>query len=133
MTLMKLVMPTLLLLLLNSSQTNCSQLYDNTTDMLSLLDFKEAVTNDPKGSLSSWNRTTPLCRWKGVKCSPTRPGRVVALDLSGQSLAGVITSSLGNLTFLEKLDLSTNQFSGLLPPLNHLHMLQVLNLSTNSL
>lgn len=102
---MKLNLITLFLLLLLSYRSNkisCSPHHENTSSMLSLLEFKEAITNDPQGALSSWNRSTPFCRWKGVRCSSTHQGRVVILDLAGQRLAGTISSSLGNLTFLRR-------------------------------
>jgi len=31
----------------------------NSSDMLSLLDFKNTITGDPKGALRSWNATQP--------------------------------------------------------------------------
>lgn len=57
----------------------------------------------------------------------------MALNLTGQHLAGDISSTLGNLTFLNTLILSENGFSNqLLPPLGRLHRLQYLDLSNNS-
>ncbi|RCV07318.1 hypothetical protein SETIT_1G234400v2 [Setaria italica] len=112
---------------------HCSTVPKNSTDMLSLLDFKQAITNDPGKVLSNWTASTPYCQWTGVKCSRTHTDRVVVLDLAGHSLTGTLTASLGNLTFLRILNLSVNHFSGHLPHLNHLHQLEVLNLSSNSL
>jgi len=126
-----LILLPLLLLFHGSSKISCSTVPDNTTDVLSLLAFKAA--NDPTGVLNSWNSSTSHCMWKGVKCSVTHPGRVTALEFSGNKLAGSISSSLGNLTFLTTLDLSANGFSGELPPLNRLHKLEILNLSSNML
>jgi len=112
---------------------HCSTVPGNSTDMLSLLDFKRDITNDPRQALSSWNASTPHCKWEGVNCSLTHPGRVTVLNLTEQGLSGSISPSLGNLTFLETLDLSTNSFTDELPPLNRLHRLQKLWLSENSL
>ncbi|KAM3412693.1 hypothetical protein ACQJBY_004057 [Aegilops geniculata] len=112
---------------------HCSTVPGNSTDMLSLLDFKRSITNDPRQALSSWNASIPHCKWEGVNCSLTHPGRVTMLILSERELSGRISPSLGNLTFLETLDLSTNSFTSELPPLGHLHRVQQLLLSNNSL
>ncbi|KAI5010751.1 hypothetical protein ZWY2020_012888 [Hordeum vulgare] len=105
--------------------------HGNRTDMLALLDFKGA-TNDPTGALRSWDRRVHYCHWKGVTCSSLKPGRVAFLELADERLSGEITPSLGNLTYLQVLDLSSNGFSGQLPSLNQLHELFVLDLGNNS-
>ncbi|KAL6651007.1 hypothetical protein ACP70R_009932 [Stipagrostis hirtigluma subsp. patula] len=102
-------------------------------DMLSLLEFKRAITNDPTGALSSWNASVHFCRWSGVRCSRARPPRVVALDLAGRTLAGGVSPSLGNLTRLASLTLSTNKLAGPIPHLGGLRDLQLLDLSDNLL
>ncbi|KAF8712825.1 hypothetical protein HU200_028598 [Digitaria exilis] len=82
----------------------------------------------------SWNDTTHFCSWKGVQCSAKHPNRVTSLLLQNQGLAGLISPSLGNLTFLKVLILSTNSFTGeISPSLGHLHRLQELNLINNTL
>uniref|UniRef100_A0A8I6YHL5 non-specific serine/threonine protein kinase n=1 Tax=Hordeum vulgare subsp. vulgare TaxID=112509 RepID=A0A8I6YHL5_HORVV len=128
-----LIFPTLLLLSLGAIKISSAPLPDNSTDVLWLEAFKHEIISDPSGWLSSWNSSSSHCLWPGVKCSPTHPGRVVALQLFGLNLAGQISSSIGNLTFLTTLNLSTNGFSGQLPPLDHLQKLQVLDLSMNQL
>ncbi|VAH52198.1 unnamed protein product [Triticum turgidum subsp. durum] len=123
-----------LLLFYGAGNINCSTVnHENSRDMRSLLDFK-AATNDPTDALRSWDRSVHYCNWTGVICSSLCPGRVAALQLAGQSLAGEITPSLGNLTFLKVLNLSSNGFSGQLTPLNlnQLHELVLLDLSSNS-
>ncbi|KAM0832844.1 hypothetical protein ACQ4PT_064642 [Festuca glaucescens] len=105
----------------------------STDDMLSLQDFRKAITHDPNGDLNSWNSSIDHCLWAGITCSHTHLGRVVALNLTGRGFAGNISPSLGNLTFLKAMDLSANSFSGQLPPLNRLHKLQSLVLSNNTL
>ncbi|XP_066333361.1 receptor kinase-like protein Xa21 [Miscanthus floridulus] len=113
---------------------NCTTLNGNDTDFISLLDFKRAIINDPKGALSSWNTTIHFCSWEGVVCSQTRPERVVKLNLSGQALEGHISPSLGNMSYLIYLYLPMNIFSGHIPPhLGYLRKLQFLNLGNNSL
>ncbi|KAG2659691.1 hypothetical protein PVAP13_1KG377000 [Panicum virgatum] len=103
-------------------------------DMLALLDFKKAISgNKPNRALSSWNTSTPFFQWKGVLCSTEHPGRVVKLHLHHQGLSGPISPYLGNLTLLRELNLSRNNLSGRLPPLNRLHALEVIDLAENSL
>lgn len=123
----------LLLLCYGVGNIQCSTVHENNIDLHSLLDFKKGITDDPRGVLSSWNTSIHYCRWRGLTCTPTRPWRVSGLNLTGQSLAGEITSSLANLTFLSFLDLSSNRFFGQFPLLNHLKQLDTLNTSFNSL
>lgn len=119
-----------LLLALGGSKISCAA--DNSTDVLALQDFKNEISVDPTGVLDSWNSTISHCMWKGVRCSPAHAGRVVALELPGLQLAGQISPSVGNLTFLKMLNLSANSLSGQLPPFNYLHKLEILDLSSNS-
>ncbi|KAF3779212.1 putative LRR receptor-like serine/threonine-protein kinase [Nymphaea thermarum] len=65
----------------------------------------------------------------GGWCSSLR-----ALDMSGNSLAGTIPSSFGNLSSLIRLDLSSNKLTGSIPvELGHLKNLQYLSLARNNL
>lgn len=123
----------LLLSLDGSSMINCATIPDNSTDVLSLQDFKHEISGDPTRVLDSWNSTISHCMWQGVRCSLAHPGRVVALELPSLNLVGQISPSIGNLTFLKTLNLSANILSGQLPPFNHLQRLQILDLSSNSL
>ncbi|XP_062219654.1 receptor kinase-like protein Xa21 [Phragmites australis] len=123
----------LALLLLCYGAENVYCVHDNSTDLHSLLDFKQDITNDPNEALSSWNTDTHYCRWKYVTCTQTRPWRVSGLNLTGQSLSGSVTTSLGNLTFLNTLDLSVNNLFGQIPPLHQLQQLKILVLKNNLL
>ncbi|XP_066332040.1 receptor kinase-like protein Xa21 isoform X2 [Miscanthus floridulus] len=127
---------TLLLLLLlcyGVGNVHCSTIRQNRIDLQALLDFKQGVS-DPSGALSNWSSSSHFCRWNGVTCTRTRPYRLRWLNLTGQSLSGQISSSLSNLTFLNFLDLSNNNFVGPLPPLlGRLRQLQFLWLEQNSL
>jgi len=125
-----LILLAFLVLSYGAGNVHCSIVHGNSTDMLWLLDFKTA-TSDPTHALRSWNRSIHYCNWTGVKCSPRNPWRVAALLLPSQSLSGQITPSLGNLTFLKILDLSSNGFSGQLPPLSQLHELTQLSFRFN--
>jgi hypothetical protein len=106
-------------------------IHENIVDLHALLDFKQGIT-DPQEALSNWSTATHFCRWNGVKCTTTRPFRVSSVNLTGQNLQGHI-SSLGNLTFLNTLDLSNNKFLGHIPLLGNLKELHTLYLWSNQL
>uniref|UniRef100_A0A0E0MCZ2 Receptor kinase-like protein Xa21 n=1 Tax=Oryza punctata TaxID=4537 RepID=A0A0E0MCZ2_ORYPU len=106
----------------------------NETDRLSLLEFKNAISLDPKQAMISWNDSNHFCSWEGVSCSSKNPPRVTSIDLSNQDLAGNISPSLGNLTFLRHLSLVNNRFTKQIPAsLGHLRRLRSLYLSNNTL
>ena len=81
----------------------------NETDKLALLGFTSKITEDPSRVFTSWNQSVHFYRWTGVKCGLTQE-RVVSLNLKGLSLAGTISSHLGNLSLLNSLDLAENSF-----------------------
>ncbi|XP_073103202.1 uncharacterized protein [Elaeis guineensis] len=105
------------------------------SDHLALISFKSDIYDDPSRALSSWdNKSLHFCQWKGVTCGSRHPERVIALDLPSFGLAGTISSSIANLTFLRRLSLQENQLHGSIPQdLGHLRRLVRLNLSLNSL
>lgn len=128
-----LILFTLLLLCYGVGNVSAA-VHENSVDLQALLVFKQGISSDPKGALSSWNTNTHFCRWNGVNCNVTaRPLRVTELNLTGQSLSGQISPSLGNLTFLKNLDLSKNNFIGPLPLLRNLQYLQNVQLYKNLL
>ncbi|XP_060175541.1 putative receptor-like protein kinase At3g47110 [Lycium barbarum] len=103
------------------------------TDKLALLDLKSKITEDTQGLMDSWNATLNICQWLGVTCGHKHQ-RVVSLDLKGHRMAGTISPSIGNLSFLRILDISDNSFHGVIPPdLGQLIRLQTMNLSFNFL
>jgi hypothetical protein len=110
----------LLLFFYGAGSAHCSKVYGNMTDQSSLLDFKEAITDDPTGVLHTWNYSIHHCMWSGISCSTRHPGCVTRLKLIGLSITGQPTPSLGNLTFLHFLGLFSNRFCGQLPPLHRL-------------
>jgi len=122
-----------LLLFYGSAYVHCATVPQNSTDMLALIDFRKAITSDDRGFFSSWNHTVDYCNWSGITCSRTHPGRVRELNITGKGLVGQISPSLGNLTLLKILDLSSNSLLGLLPNLSHLRRLQILRLGHNNL
>ncbi|RRT80686.1 hypothetical protein B296_00023292 [Ensete ventricosum] len=126
----------LLPLILFSSEGLSASLADApSADHLALLSFKSFIYDDPFEALASWNSSLHFCQWQGVRCH-NRSGepRVTALDLVSLHLAGSLSPSLANLTFLRRLNLSTNGLQGSIPQelglLSHLWHLQ---LDSNSL
>ncbi|OWM67200.1 receptor protein kinase-like protein ZAR1 [Punica granatum] len=109
-----------------------SSSYALTSDGLSLLALKAAVTGDPTRVLDSWAESdaTP-CHWAGVVCTRAR---VTSLFLPGKGLTGYIPSELGLLGSLRRLDLARNNFSRPVPSrLFNATSLVSLDLSHNSL
>ncbi|KAG5570024.1 hypothetical protein H5410_059790 [Solanum commersonii] len=108
---------------------------------ISLLKFKNTLTIDPSADTyycpkpypkrSSWNTSRDCCSWDGVVCDDIT-GHVIELDLSCSNLTGTIdsNSSLFQLSHLQRLDLSFNNFSnshispefGKFSSLKHLHL-----------
>uniref|UniRef100_A0A453TB15 Receptor kinase-like protein Xa21 n=1 Tax=Aegilops tauschii subsp. strangulata TaxID=200361 RepID=A0A453TB15_AEGTS len=100
-------------------------------DERALQAFKERIS-DHSGALASWNRSISYCAWEGVTCSRRHRSRVVALDLNSQGLAGTISPAIGNLTFLQMLNLSFNPLYGEIPPsIGSLRRLKYLGLQGN--
>ncbi|KAL5568499.1 hypothetical protein UlMin_025074 [Ulmus minor] len=105
----------------------------NETDRLALLHFKQSITSDPFGFLSSWNDSVSLCNWPGITCGRRHP-RVTRLNLQGHNLKGSISPHIGNLTFLRYINLMNNSFSGPIPrQVGYLFRLQRLILANNTI
>ncbi|XP_058109222.1 probable LRR receptor-like serine/threonine-protein kinase At3g47570 isoform X2 [Magnolia sinica] len=107
----------------------------NETDRLALIAFKDQIAQQsPVTTFSSWNDSIHFCQWEGITCSRRHHQRVVALNLVDRRLMGSISPRIGNLSFLQRIDLSSNSFHGKLPKeIGGLPRLQYLNLSHNSL
>ncbi|XP_050116024.1 probable LRR receptor-like serine/threonine-protein kinase At3g47570 isoform X1 [Malus sylvestris] len=104
----------------------------NETDHMALLNFKKSITQDPLHVMSSWNESVHFCGWVGVTCNHyTR--RVFMLNLQDQKLTGSLPPSIGNLSYLARINLGSNSFRGEIPEeIGHLQSLHFLNLSHNS-
>ncbi|XP_054817747.1 LRR receptor-like serine/threonine-protein kinase RGI1 [Prosopis cineraria] len=106
--------------------------YNFTLDGLTLLAFKSSI-RDPYNHLKNWsNSSSSFCNWFGVTCDPNNE-RVRILSLPDLGLEGTLPLQIGNLSFLEKLELQSNNFHGGLPKeLLQLRKLEILNLSYNT-
>ncbi len=82
---------------------------------------------------TNWRQSeNSLAQWYGV--TTDEAGRITAIDLSDNRLAGALPPRIGNLVHLEKLDLSGNELAGPIPPeLGNLPGLSTLYLAGNKL
>ncbi|KAK9726827.1 hypothetical protein RND81_05G239900 [Saponaria officinalis] len=122
----------LFILLLNSVSFSYQQIC-NPQDRQSLLTFSDHVTTTSTTPLN-WNPVSDCCStWEGIACDDK--GRVIRLWLPSRSLTGTISSSIGNLTSLSHLNLSSNSFSGSLPNalFTSFKSLEIIDLSYNHL
>ncbi|CAI5995041.1 unnamed protein product, partial [Closterium sp. NIES-65] len=80
----------------------------------------------------TWSESTPCERLKHVKCNDDN--HIVAMNVSGQGIAGSIPINIQDLLHVTLLDLSHNQLSGKLPSgLSRLQGLLTLSLRSNYL
>jgi hypothetical protein len=81
----------------------------------------QSSVSDPSGVLkSTWIFTNSsngfICQFTGVECWHPDENRVLALRLSNLGLRGQFPRGLKNCTSMTGLDLSSNEFSGSIPP-----------------
>ncbi|RDX63609.1 putative LRR receptor-like serine/threonine-protein kinase, partial [Mucuna pruriens] len=89
------------------------------------------IVQDPFHIMSLWNDSIHHCNWVGITCNNSN-GRVMHLILSDMALAGTLPPSIGNLTFLTKLNIRNSSFHGEFPQeVGRLQYLQHLNISYN--
>lgn len=140
------LLPFLLTWYLSKSEVVVSELQEQTV----LLSINQSLR------VPGWNATnSDYCSWEGVTCghlslvekltlsNQNLGGNVSSiswlkalkwLDLSNNNFQGVIPAAFANLSHLEYLDLSSNNFEGSIPPeLGGLISLQTLNFSNNML
>ncbi|KAJ7552090.1 hypothetical protein O6H91_06G041600 [Diphasiastrum complanatum] len=107
-------------------------------DKACLSGLKTAL-QDSRGVLVSWNANnllTPcfnqtLTQLTGINCNENR---IVSILLSSRGLGGTVSSALANCSFLNMVDFSDNQMTGVIPTeLGGLQLLATLNLSVNGL
>ncbi|MDE2869673.1 MAG: hypothetical protein OXR64_05290 [Chloroflexota bacterium] len=101
------------------------------TDRQALVALYNATGGPSWTNNGNWLSDRPLDEWYGVE---TDDGRVIGLMLSANGLNGSIPAELGQLSYLDWLDLYTNQLSGNIPPeLGRLSYLVGLVLNDNQL
>nr|AEV53594.1 putative leucine rich-repeat receptor-like protein [Triticum aestivum] len=95
--------------------------------LISLVSLTGSCTQQERGSLHqflaglsqdcglavSWRSDANCCTWEGITCNQDR--KVTDVSLASRGLEGPISSFLGNLTSLLRLNLSHNSLSGGLP------------------
>ncbi|KAG2313113.1 hypothetical protein Bca52824_024670 [Brassica carinata] len=99
-----------------------------------LLEFKDEFPTDDS-SLSSWNKSSDCCLWKGVTCAD-KSGQVISLDIPDTSLNSSLksNSSLFKLKYLRHLNLMDCNLQGEIPSsLGNLSRLTLLDLDYNDL
>ncbi|CAM8929958.1 unnamed protein product [Rhodiola kirilowii] len=111
---------------------------NNEQDRMSLLALKDEFMaggtplSEIGGALSSWNASMHFCEWQGITCGK-RHKRVTIIILEEEKLNGVVSPSIGNLTFLRGLYLTNNSLHGEIPKqIGQLWRLQNLSLAANS-
>ncbi|XP_015689293.1 receptor-like protein 3 [Oryza brachyantha] len=97
----------MLLLIFISPVSSCAE-----QESHSLLQFLAGLSQDG-GLAASWQNSTGCCTWEGIICSAE--GAVSEILLASRGLEGKISPSLGELTGLSRLNLSHNSLSGVLP------------------
>ena len=105
---------------------------DSSPDEAALIALYEALDGDNWSINYHWlDENVPIGAWHGV--SANRDGRVVELLLERNLLNGDLPPEIGDLTKLQKLDLSSNNISAELPTaLGNLANLESLNLAHNN-
>ncbi|XLU63948.1 hypothetical protein S245_023157 [Arachis hypogaea] len=115
-----------------ASQASINMLL-TTTMAMPLSSETDKLTNGDSNVLPSWNESLHFCEWQGVTCG-RRHKRVSALHLQNQDLGGTLAPSLGNLTFLKKLNLTDLNLYGQIPrQVGRLKRLQILSFQQNHL
>ena len=103
---------------------------DAASDRAALEALYDATRGDGWTNRTNWKSAAALRHWHGV--TTDADGRVTALDLGRNGLAGPLPPALGNLTRLESLDLGRNRLTGSIPAaVGNLADLELLVLSRN--
>ncbi|KAL5545519.1 hypothetical protein UlMin_005206 [Ulmus minor] len=104
----------------------------NPKDKNTLLQIKKAF-NDPY-VLTSWNPSTDCCHWYCVTCDP-KTHRINSLTVFTGGLSGQIPPQVGDLPFLETLDIrkQPNLTGPIQPAIAKLSKLKFLRLNWNNL
>ncbi|KAM7276460.1 hypothetical protein ACFE04_018326 [Oxalis oulophora] len=82
-----------------------------------LIEFRNSL-NDCNNKISDWNYylVSPYSSWSYVACSTTtRDAHVVSLELQDNYFSGPLPDYLGDLIYLQYLNLANNKFNGSIP------------------
>ncbi|XP_071712755.1 receptor-like protein 7 [Rutidosis leptorrhynchoides] len=123
-----------------------SLLISHDDECTALLQFKHSILHQDSDFFNSWTKITnnngsengsDCCLWKGVVCSNNNAQKhVIDLDLSQSFIQGPISSNstIFNLVYLQKLNLSMNDFlnSQIPTKIANLKQLRTLDLSNSS-
>ncbi|XP_078161159.1 uncharacterized protein LOC144556646 [Carex rostrata] len=112
MTFVALLSISLLLISLSIKTTTLSQAQCLSDQRDALIQFKHGFNN--KTQLHSWNSSTDCCTWDGIECND-QTGMVTAINLAYMSISGELNPALFNLSSLQYLDLSWNNYNITLP------------------
>ncbi|MEO9485673.1 MAG: DUF5050 domain-containing protein [Ekhidna sp.] len=101
---------------------------DRYYDSLALVNLYQTTNGEIWSSSENWLETD-MDTWEGVSLNS---GRVIEINLPNRNLTGTIPDQIGNLLFLENIDMSGNQLEGALTEtLVNLTSLEGLDLSNN--
>ncbi len=103
----------------------------NEQDSLALVALYNSANGDNWTKTNNWlSADSSISTWYGVTVDS---GRVTEIKLLYNKLSGVLTSEIGSLTALKKLDISNNSIGGAIPAeIGLLSKLKYLSLSRNS-
>lgn len=79
-----------------------------------LLEFFDSTNGRGWLILYEWNIFTDICGFSGITCR-NGTSDIIEIDLQSSNVIGPISSYLGNITTLEKLDLEFNNITGSVP------------------
>ncbi|KAM5573310.1 receptor-like protein EIX2 [Rosa sericea] len=105
-----------------SSSVGTSSILCLESERHALLRFKQGLV-DESNALASWKSEKDCCKWRGIACN-NQTGHVITLNLcifcddymyAATPLIGEIDPSLLELRHLNHLDLSFNDFGGMIP------------------
>ncbi|KAG8480044.1 hypothetical protein CXB51_025162 [Gossypium anomalum] len=105
----------------------------NESNLQALLQFKAMIIGDQLKVMNSWNSSIHFWQWHGVTCGRNNR-RVIKLELQFLKLSGSLSPFIGNLSYLKKLNLSSNNFYNQIPQeIGRLRRLETLQLTNNSI
>jgi len=116
------------------SEVNEFDLKNNATvcpiERNALVDFYDSVKGAEWTDRTNWLNEYRYCDWNGVTCDDMN--HVTELNLSNNGLSGRLSESIGNLSFIEVLDLSDNDIKVNLSAFHLISMAAVTSLIANS-